>query len=595
MTRNEHTRIVLAEGGNIFRQGEHVKLSFSPRDYAGNVVDLSDKDISVAIWNRKGVMYEGTASYDVDDQLIRMMVEETLEHGEFNIEFTATSAFDPSYRQKFPSSEFDGRISITPSSDNMDVVGVKMTTVAQLRQEQEEKQQTFEAAVIPRVESVETKTAEMDSRLETGIAAFTDATEIVDARMGEVNLREFNRKTTEKLAETLKKTDTGVLSLNAFTEEDRAVIQGLAIGEINAVLGEKNVKSINVDDKAITPKQTSFLIPSKNIFDKNTVTLNHYVDPDWGTVKPSSTNDSSDFIEVKPLTNYVKNVKGHVAFYDSNKTYISGINESTLLANVSFQTPSNAANLRFSIKKSEGFSIETTQLEEGVNSTPYISNEAFSIDTENLLNNALDSSYNGENWASVGDSITDAGVYQPLVADYFGLIHTKCGFSGRTTAGLTQTDVISSIPTDADIITVMAGTNDQGQNVPIDDVDGYEYSTGTYPGSIRRMIQLLQENFPNAKIIFATCVGGRGLVAGENMLYQPKNTLGYTTEDYAKKCKEVCHEMSIPVIDVFANSGINQLNRATYIADLVHPNANGYKKLANVFINGFKVFESVKF
>lgn len=201
MNYKEMTRLELVEGGNVFRQGSYVKLSFAPRDYAGNIVDLTGKDIAVAIWNKKGIVYEGTASYDEDDQLIRLMIEEVLQHGKYNIEFTATSVADTTYRQKFPSSEYEGQIQIKPSADSMDVVGVQMVTVEQLRSEQQSAQETFEAEVIPRVETVESKTAEMESTLQTGIGAFTEDTEVVVARGGEVNLGARLDKTTAQLAD----------------------------------------------------------------------------------------------------------------------------------------------------------------------------------------------------------------------------------------------------------------------------------------------------------------------------------------------------------------------------------------------------------
>lgn len=367
MTRNEHTRIVLAEGGNIFRQGEHVKLSFSPRDYAGNVVDLSDKDISVAIWNRKGVMYEGTASYDVDDQLIRMMVEETLEHGEFNIEFTATSAFDPSYRQKFPSSEFDGRISITPSSDNMDVVGVKMTTVAQLRQEQEEKQQTFEAAVIPRVETVEGKAAELEQRVNDGIGAFTEDTEVLDARMGEVNLREFNRKTTEKLAEKVG----GVV---------KAKMEDLDDEVISAVTGGATVNVLSIpQNKSVTPEKTVFFTHGKNLFNKETANLNNYINQNTGNLTANVSYIASDYVAVDSGVQYtfLADSANRIAYYDANKVFISGVSAPEL----PITTPAGAAFVRFSFSNNK---LNSQQFEKGTVNTPFEAFTGWSFDTESL-------------------------------------------------------------------------------------------------------------------------------------------------------------------------------------------------------------------
>lgn len=74
-------------------------------------------------------------------------------------------------------------------------------------------------------------------------------------------------KVTAQLAETEtelskkpNKNETGWATLNSFDEPTRAVIQGLEPGEINAVLGERNVQPIN----------TTFFEVGKNKFDKTT-------------------------------------------------------------------------------------------------------------------------------------------------------------------------------------------------------------------------------------------------------------------------------------------------------------------------------------
>lgn len=64
---------------------------------------------------------------------------------------------------------------------------------------------------------------------------------------------------TQQLAETVKQSDTGVLDLNIFNEPSRSVLMGQEPGHINAVLGERNVKGINIDYKAVSPENTSFI------------------------------------------------------------------------------------------------------------------------------------------------------------------------------------------------------------------------------------------------------------------------------------------------------------------------------------------------
>lgn len=203
----EHTRIDLVEGGNVFRQGDHATLGFIPRDYAGNIVDLTGKLIDVSILGRKGIMFTSTATFDSAAQVIRVLIDEVLDYGDHRIEFTVTDPNDADYRRKFPSSEYDGRIKITPGADNMDFVGVAMTTVTQLRNEQEAAQVSYEQTVDGKITGIESTVAELESTVETGIGAFTQDSEVVLARGGEVNLGARLDKTNQQLADTATKAE----------------------------------------------------------------------------------------------------------------------------------------------------------------------------------------------------------------------------------------------------------------------------------------------------------------------------------------------------------------------------------------------------
>jgi len=57
---------------------------------------------------------------------------------------------------------------------------------------------------------------------------------------------------TEQLAVTVKLNDVGILGLNVFDEPTRNVLQGQTPGTINAVLGEGNVRTFNLDEEAVT-------------------------------------------------------------------------------------------------------------------------------------------------------------------------------------------------------------------------------------------------------------------------------------------------------------------------------------------------------
>ncbi len=129
------------------------------------------------------------------------------------------------------------------------------------------------------------------------------------------------------------------------------------------------------DGDAVNAKQIKKLDNikiGKNLFNKNDVTIG-YVN-DSGGVNDTSTNyRKSDYIEVLQNTDYTGEGQYHgfkfVAFYDSTKTFISGINGNAAPSN--FTTPANTKYLIVTVYVGE---IDSFQLEIGNTATDY---EAF--------------------------------------------------------------------------------------------------------------------------------------------------------------------------------------------------------------------------
>lgn len=80
---------------------------------------------------------------------------------------------------------------------------------------------------------------------------------------------------------------------------------------------------------------------STNLFNKDTVTKDSYVNYLTGKVETVSGFSVSDFIEVLSDTTYTKKLNHQMAFYDENETFISG-----LLNPTTFTTPSNCKYIR---------------------------------------------------------------------------------------------------------------------------------------------------------------------------------------------------------------------------------------------------------
>lgn len=203
MTYTHHTKLDLVEGGNIFKQGDHPTLKFIGYDSLGNEVDLTGKQIDGALFSRnKGIIYEAPASF-IDGRFV-FTIDELLDNGKFQLEFTVTDSADPNYRAKFPSDEYAAELTIKPSKDNMDFVGVSMTTVAQLKGELQGLQTEFAGQVLPRVDIVEDKQTQLEADYQAAVGALTEDSEVILARKGEPTLRAFNDKVVAQLAETKK-------------------------------------------------------------------------------------------------------------------------------------------------------------------------------------------------------------------------------------------------------------------------------------------------------------------------------------------------------------------------------------------------------
>lgn len=151
-----------------------------------------------------------------------------------------------------------------------------------------------------------------------------------------------------------------------------------------------------------------------------------------------------------------------------------------------------------------------------------------------------------------------------------------------------------TIPEDADIILIGTGVNeiptisdaaigdtsfssenttdsDWANSAYYTDWNG-DYDINTLKGAIASAIMKLQTKAPNAKIMACNWCNSRGTTG----------TNGTDTADKTDNNKvlnaisEVFSNYGIEIIDLFATSGINPMNRKEYTADGIHLNSDGY-------------------
>lgn len=151
-----------------------------------------------------------------------------------------------------------------------------------------------------------------------------------------------------------------------------------------------------------------------------------------------------------------------------------------------------------------------------------------------------------------------------------------------------------------DLILVMGNMNDfsqHGEGFTADTIGAFEdEGTATQYGAVKTFVKNLQEKFPTTQIGWITSQP-RQYLSSDSDADNPVTSNGYL---YGKKSvfekansaiKEVCEDRSIPVLDLFHNSGFNIPNEQTRLkyfyndGNLVHPNDKGHEILAKKIIS----------
>ena len=125
---------------------------------------------------------------------------------------------------------------------------------------------------------------------------------------------------------------------------------------------------------------------------------------------------------------------------------------------------------------------------------------------------------------------------------------------------------------EVDAIVTHYGTNDfsaGGGGVKIDNADNPK-DTATVCGALRYSIETLLNAYPELQIFVSVPAFRTDMTA---------NSSGVKLTDYVDAIANTAKEYNLPVIDSYYGLGINQINAPTFLADGVHHNIAGRKRL----------------
>lgn len=185
-------------------------------------------------------------------------------------------------------------------------------------------------------------------------------------------------------------------------------------------------------------------------------------------------------------------------------------------------------------------------------------------------NGSFEEEWKGLKVAWYGDSLTELYYHCEYVNQYFGFDGYNCGVSGTSIANLNELSMCHSgrmtmegkaIPYDADVIIIMAGTNDWAANVPLGDKKLTYDAEGnirvddtTFYGASHIMFNHLTQMYPDAYILV---IGAPIAASNQYNLY---NELDLTSFDYGDALCEAASMWGIPSFNIGEMMGINVNN-----------------------------------
>ncbi len=187
--------------------------------------------------------------------------------------------------------------------------------------------------------------------------------------------------------------------------------------------------------------------------------------------------------------------------------------------------------------------------------------------------------------------------FPDLVATAVGAVAYNYGISGTRIAK--QTLAVSDDPwseyfalrvdrmeRDLDVVVVFGGTNDFGHgDAPLGDMNSQ--GDDTFYGEMHSLTRKLINKYPKATIVFMTPLHR----LGEDSLVNHNGIRREPLKRYVSAIREVCEFYSLPVLDLYKNSGMQpsvDVIRELYMPDGLHPSDLGAEKLAKMLISFLK-------
>ncbi len=200
----------------------------------------------------------------------------------------------------------------------------------------------------------------------------------------------------------------------------------------------------------------------------------------------------------------------------------------------------------------------------------------------------------------LGDSITEGVGTSAKSKIYLNLLKEHCSLAEARNYGKSGTRIARQIvmsdssfdldfnmrmedmDSNADIVVVFGGTNDFGHGqAPYGAME--DRTVYTFYGAMHTLIMKLLEKYTDKKIVFMTPLHRMNEDTSANT-QKYDGVSARPLYDYVKAIREVCEYYSVPVLDLYKESGIaGNVKKVCelYMPDGLHPNDTGHEIIAH--------------
>ncbi|RDY23938.1 SGNH/GDSL hydrolase family protein [Romboutsia maritimum] len=218
-------------------------------------------------------------------------------------------------------------------------------------------------------------------------------------------------------------------------------------------------------------------------------------------------------------------------------------------------------------------------------------NNNASIDANNntgsIINNPdiYFNKWSNKSWVTLGDSITRANGYQSIIKPILGFSNIdNQGINGQTMAYQNKNKSTYTMGKNIDynkydLVTIFSGTNDFRYNKKLGSIKplgSKNFDKNTFTGSYQLLIEYILSSNPNIDLVLITPIQRNR--DGYNVNF--RNKVDSKLIDYVNTIRELGNMYSVPVLDLYSESGITEKTMDTFTRDGLHPNDVGYKRIS---------------